>query len=382
MGRMHETRTQRLPLPLGDGVSPAVVGKGSVVGGITRRAAVDPSQGFFYAPAHATEEGCGKGRARCPQRAVRGCLDARRRGEDTAPYHQAETLHSPRHARHLLRRQSGATAQAARCQTMSTSKRITLTKAQLASDFGQRLVAELTRISEDGCFTLEEIRNLHDLLAEGSPELPSVPFLRGLTTTVLLDGQLDDYEAYELRLAIERVLPKTLREQIGGKLKGIQRPIEDEIEVTEEPATERQLEYIRILGGTVPPGLGKWEASDLINELKQRAPVSPRQMMVLRFWNRLGLASQGRQAVSEWMDRHYTENSDRLEAWELFKAEHGDDGTQRDPSWVPIGVGERYLLQVKRGGTQAASSKKGCLVMVLLILSIAVASAIWKGLSP
>jgi hypothetical protein len=49
--------------------------------------------------------------------------------------------------------------------------RITLTKAQMASDFGQRLVAELKKVSQDGCFTLDEIHTLHDLLVAAPSDL-------------------------------------------------------------------------------------------------------------------------------------------------------------------------------------------------------------------
>lgn len=239
---------------------------------------------------------------------------------------------------------------------MSTSKRITLTKAQMGSEFGTELIRHLQSISEDSRFSFDEIRALDATLARGPTEMPCVPFLRKLTRPAILDQQIDDYEAYELRLAVERVLPKALREKITIHLDGIRRPIEEVEEFEdEESATERQLDYIRILGGEPPADLGKWEASDLIDQLKQRAPPSNRQMMVLRFWNRLELAKSGRQSLSEWMDEFYAEDSKRVAAWELFKQETGDDGSQSNPSSVPLGAGYQYLqrVQLARPRTQS-----------------------------
>jgi hypothetical protein len=266
---------------------------------------------------------------------------------------------------------------------MGTSRRITLTKAQMASDFGQRLLVHLQSISEDGCFTLEEIRSLHDLLVKGPSELPCVTFLRRLTTEVLLDSQLDAHEPYELRLAIERVLPKAIREQVSNQLAGIQRPVVDESEEMYdeeiEPATERQLDYIRNLGCTPPPNIGKWEASDLIDSLKEGAVASNRQIMVLRFWNCLHLASDGRHAIIDWMDVFYAEDPDRRGAWELFKSEHGDDRSQRDPSWVELGIGHTYLRRVKAGHAGPAQMG-GCASILLWVLLPSAAYATWKVL--
>src|SRR5688500_10770345 len=108
---------------------------------------------------------------------------------------------------------------------MSTSKRITLTKGQMGSEFGAELIRHLQSISGDGRFSLEEIKALDDTLSRGPNELPCVPFLKKLTRPAILDQQIDDYEAYELRLAVERVLPKSLREKITIQLDGIRRPI-------------------------------------------------------------------------------------------------------------------------------------------------------------
>lgn len=116
-------------------------------------------------------------------------------------------------------------------------------------------------------------------------------------------------------------------------------------------ATERQLQFIRDLGGNPPEGISRAGAEVLISQLlvKQREsfdkeqPPTPRQVMVLRFWNRMDLASTSKWEVTNWLSQFYAEDSRRLAAWEMFKAEIGDDGSQRDPSFVPIGTGMEYL---------------------------------------
>jgi hypothetical protein len=65
--------------------------------------------------------------------------------------------------------------------------------------------------------------------------------------------------------------------------------------------------------------------------------------MVLRFWNRLDLAESSKWDVSQWLNHFYEEDPRRQQAWETFKKEIGDDGSQDDPSLVPLGAGEAYL---------------------------------------
>ena len=116
-------------------------------------------------------------------------------------------------------------------------------------------------------------------------------------------------------------------------------------------ATEKQIQYIRDLGGNPPMGLSRADASALIEQLQanrhesfaREEPPSPRQIMVLRFWNRMDLAQSSKWEVEQWQNQFYAEDPRRKAAWEAFKLENGDDGSQHDPSCVPIGVGESYL---------------------------------------
>jgi len=83
------------------------------------------------------------------------------------------------------------------------------------------------------------------------------------------DQKITSEELVEIQLGIERVLPPSTRAEIKrSRLALLPPPLP-------EPATERQLEFIRILGGTPPSGLSKWDASELIDQLKQRPPASP-----------------------------------------------------------------------------------------------------------
>lgn len=116
-------------------------------------------------------------------------------------------------------------------------------------------------------------------------------------------------------------------------------------------ATDKQLDYIRSLGGNPSPGFSRADVDEIIPHLekefrespaKQQLPT-PRQMMVLRFWNRMDLAQSSKWAVEQWMSQFYSEDPRRKAAWEAFKLETGDDGSQHDPSSVPIGAGEIYL---------------------------------------
>jgi organic radical activating enzyme len=119
-------------------------------------------------------------------------------------------------------------------------------------------------------------------------------------------------------------------------------------------ATEKQIDFIRSLGGNPPRGLSRAGADELIPRLKaeQREKQArenlptPRQTMVLRFWNRTDLVNASQWDVEQWLNQFYNEDPRRKEAWEVFKKENHDDGSQRDPSWVPIGVGGSYLLRV------------------------------------
>lgn len=131
------------------------------------------------------------------------------------------------------------------------------------------------------------------------------------------------------------------------------------------PATAAQLKYLRALGIQGGDNLTKGEASDMIDSaVNSSRSVSNRQMMVLRFWNKIAVAKQGRNRVSEWMDDWYTDDPDRKAAWELWKEDNDDHGRQDSPEKVPLGIGYKYLKRVKSGAPGGHQSG-GCLAWIV-----------------
>src|ERR1019366_2919666 len=102
--------------------------------------------------------------------------------------------------------------------------------------------------------------------------------------------------------------------------------------------------------------------------------------------NRLDLASSSKNELSEWVNRFYEEDPRRKAAWEIFKLEQGNDGSQSDPSWVPVGIGEAYLQKAAslcRKGPHA-QERVGCLSWVAAIFALVTVLTviIFKSLKP
>jgi hypothetical protein len=249
-------------------------------------------------------------------------------------------------------------------------KRVTLTAAQKATESGTDLLDLLVEITADGELTVDEIARLGHWLADNGDavDVPAVAFLREVVERIVADGRIDLDERLDLAVAIERVLPKEQRLSAKEQRKRVAKVTAVETGSApsrwgRDPATEPQIKYLRALGASIPPGLTKQQASDLLDHLVgSRASVSNRQMMVLRFWDCLYVADTGRRGVSAWMDDFYAEDQDRPAAWEWWKEENGDVGRQDPPEKVPIGIGPTYLARVKaRAG---ASRRSGASIAV------------------
>ena len=249
--------------------------------------------------------------------------------------------------------------------------RVTFTKTQCEMPVVQDLIRLLCDISGRGSDCADGVRALNAWLRKAPYcDIAAVNFLLSATNDFLTGGQTDR-EIYTMHLAIERVLPKNLRDgviqrrqdawhespaserqlsyirDLGGKATvGMTRQEASELidRLTQFTASEKQLDYIRSLGGTPPTGISKSEASTLIEQLQneQDGPTL-RQLMVLRFWNRMDLENSSKHEIAAWLEHFYKENPLRKIAWEWFKLEQGDSGSQSDPSWVPLGIGETYL---------------------------------------
>ena len=309
------------------------------------------------------------------------------------------------------------------------SKSVVLTKAQCEMPIAQELVKLLVEIEKDGFVTEQGAQKLNEWLESNSNvEILAFHFLSEKVKRILSNGKLmTETEvgievALNLQIAIERVLPKQIREPILAKRRLVEEQLRNNMPASKEmvalirqlggnppfgitrgeayglkeklwhqpsdrqlsyirglggnpspditreeagqmiesllhsvSATERQMEYIRSLGGNPRPGLSRAEAEELIPQLQtkqyqtlaQQQPPTQRQMMVLRFWNRTDLAQASKWEVEQWLTKFYDEDTRRRKAWELFKAKAGDDGSQHDPSFVPLGAGENYLKRVK-----------------------------------
>jgi hypothetical protein len=243
--------------------------------------------------------------------------------------------------------------------TFAKRRRIVMSQTECESPTGRDLLALLSGIARDCIINDDGLRQLQSWLIENArSEMPAVQFLREASDRVSATGILTSGQAVELHQAIERVVPATIRAEFTERRQAASTGDYEERRkawqsaAASEPATERQLAYIESLGGHPPVGLTKAAASYLIDELKgDVTQPSARQLMVLRFWNRLDMANCSRPEIAAWLDRFYAADPLRKAAWTLYKLSHRDDGSQHDPSWVEIGAGEKYRRQIVRNRT-------------------------------
>jgi len=195
------------------------------------------------------------------------------------------------------------------------SQRISLTKAQCELPVVQELIALLAEIETEGFVADDGARKLVGWLEEkNNSEIPAFTFLLQTARTVLACGELTTRTipeidiALELQLAIERVLPKQVRDPIKAKRieavdrmrnnvpasKGVLDYIrelggtprhgmtaaeaEDLKEELYHQPTEKQIKFIRDLGGTPPPGLTRFSAMELIDHLLHQNKSVERQI--------------------------------------------------------------------------------------------------------
>jgi len=296
---------------------------------------------------------------------------------------------------------------------VTRGRRVSLTPSQCESGKGQELVALLSEITREGLVSKDGVQRLNTWLDVNSgADFPAVSFLADIPERL---GEITTAKAFEVHFAIERVLPKTIRERVVKKrqeawlhsplkpkateaqlnyIRGlgghptpglniaeasllIEQLLEHSGPTPRQNATEKQLQYIRELGGSPPVGLTKSAASKLIEELKgEDDSPTPRQIMLLRFWNRMDLANRSRSEIVNWLENFYAQDSRRKSAWELYKLQNKDDGTQRDPSWVKIGEGENCLRDL------IAWRKKAGLILVgvvVLIVAVVIVIARFSG---
>ena len=242
---------------------------------------------------------------------------------------------------------------------------MTLNKTHLSTVQGQNLVKILLYIGQDGEISDHEIRKLHEWLKAAPQDIPAVRHILELIGDALRDGFICEEERKIIHKQLERVLPPTERERLTMARKAREAEKKKEEKVTRERAREEQRErdrqewnkpseaqirYIKNLGGILPEGATRGEASILIDRLLHSgASITPRQRMILKFWNITPNPEWGKADVSEWMDVWYEGDPDRQTAWEIFKDENRGIDSANDPALVPIGAGKDYLKRVKSG---------------------------------
>lgn len=270
--------------------------------------------------------------------------------------------------------------------------RVILTKKQLETEQGEALLKLLKGITKDGALDDAELAQLQEWLDanESTEGLPCLPFLREIIEDVIEDGVVTPEERRDVVAAILRVMPVDDRTVASRRVKredDKQRALEREARILNQPATIPQLNYLEALQVEIPEGLTKIEASELIDAaLNSEQSVSNRQMMVLRFWNKTEIAKHGRSAVSEWMDEWYAEDSDRLEAWDLWKQKNGDSGAQGDPTKVPLGAGYEYLKLLDSDPYEIDAPTEpplsGVKVIVILLIIVVAVVIVGRAISP
>lgn len=115
-------------------------------------------------------------------------------------------------------------------------------------------------------------------------------------------------------------------------------------------ATARQKELMRALGAGTGVEFTIAEADQIIARMlekqgkltDEKTALLPRQMQVLRFWDRIDLARTSKQEVAKWLNEFYDADFHRRIAWENFQAEYGHLWSD-DPLLVPIGISESYM---------------------------------------
>jgi hypothetical protein len=145
------------------------------------------------------------------------------------------------------------------------------------------------------------------------------------------------------------------------------------------PATASQINYIRSLGGDPKRSYTKGEASALIDALRENPKASPRQQMVLRFYNRTDLIGRSKVEVSAWLDKFYSENPVRKIVWEGFKDSNPKLNETSDPDRIPIGLGDRLL----RDGLKKLYRRRwldfGITLAITLIVTLIIKLPLWIG---
>ncbi len=233
-----------------------------------------------------------------------------------------------------------------------------MTNREAESKVGHELTNMILDMCHDGELTIEEVETLHQFLRKSGDPFAAIPYLRAITREIVADGSVCPAEAYRLKKGMERVVQKEVRKVVSTHLESVGTPVwgDDDYEPawTKHEATTKQIEFILNLGGKIAPGLTKGAASKQIDFLLERRPPTPRQMMLLRFFDRLDLVESTKERVSVWIDDLFIRHEEMERAWHRYKLTTKHDPYERDWSIIPIGA-YRQFVKTKKTSRQDVS---------------------------
>jgi len=221
-----------------------------------------------------------------------------------------------------------------------------MTKAQCDSPEGLRLLNLIVDICHDGEVSNDELMELHAFLTSVKKPFAAITYLRAITREVLQDEAIDPAELYRLKLAFMRIVPKDIRGVVATHLENIGAPSpeweRDDAPWRNKRPTEAQLGYIASLGGDPDACSTRGAASDTIEHLLHHRPPTPRQMMLLRFFDRTDLADRSKEEILTWIDSLFWQDTEYELAWQRFKNHPPAGFDDFDPETVPLGSWKNY----------------------------------------
>ena len=137
-------------------------------------------------------------------------------------------------------------------------------------------------------------------------------------TIDFLSGQEPDWAARTSPEEFARILVQRcpeLRFEWSGKESGVAPELEN------EPATDKQIAYLKVLEVPIPEYLGLREASDLIDQWKDR--VSAGQKRRLDFYKVKYAPNITREQATALIDAYKQEHPESEQAYQDWKARHG-----------------------------------------------------------
>jgi hypothetical protein len=224
---------------------------------------------------------------------------------------------------------------------VNDENRFTVSDEQASTRVGELLISALVRISADGKLSNSDITALSGWLnkATALSDIPGLHFLREEIDAVLEDGIISEPERRLLIKSILKVLPANARELAELQFTAAEKQANS---TALDKATPKQAECITQLGGVFNPGFTQLQADQTIDQLYESRPT-PRQLMILRFWDRASLEDKSVEAVAKWLDAWYSEDHHRRIAWTQWHKQN-PHCTLED---VPRGAGISLLRQLK-----------------------------------